>query len=207
MNKAFISILSLILLFLNSCKYKMEVIKDNNLAIKDFSMTHYAKTGERLYQIVSPLSTFNNKTQVYELEQTLIKFFEKDKNKYIVNSNKATLLNNNQFLKLNGDVLIIDNSDDKSLIKAEVFYWDINKSEFILEGNVNLINNYINLISSKASLNKKNNIIKFYKPVQYNYKNINTKYKISADNAYYDLNNNSVTFKSGEDRVKSSITF
>ena len=73
-----------------------------------------------------------------------------------------------------------------------------------------LNNKNLDLLSSKAFLNKDSNIVKFSKPVKYNYKNKkSTNYRIRSENAYYDLSNESLIFKSESDkgRVKSKINF
>tara|TARA_B100000945_G_C19911800_1_gene381004 strand:- start:75 stop:512 length:438 start_codon:yes stop_codon:yes gene_type:complete len=144
------------------------------------------------------------------LDKTKIIFYEKKNVKYTVNSNKAQLLNN-EIIKLTGNIEIVDISDDKNIINADSFYWDIKNSNFILEGNVRLNNKNVDLISSKAFLNKNSNILKFFKPVKYNYKSNknNSNYNISSENAYYDLSNESLIFKSDSEmeRVKSKITF
>ena len=172
-------------------------------------MNQYSSNGEHLYSINSPESTFNQKAQIYKLDRTIIKFFQKDKITYIINADNSSLLNNKKILKLFGNVKITDNEDSKTIIKAEKFFWDINKSNFVLDGNVVLENKYIYLSSSKAFLNKEADLIEFFNPVKYKYSNIVNResYNISSENAYYDLKNKTVIFKSNKERVKTKITY
>ena len=85
----------------------------------------------------------------------------------------------------------------------------LKKNQFTLIGDVVLNNNSINIESSKAVLNKKENIIKFFKPVKYRYLNNSStlNYKVKADNAYYDLNKKTLLFESKNERIKSKINF
>tara|TARA_B100001109_G_scaffold207562_1_gene174865 strand:- start:1497 stop:1976 length:480 start_codon:yes stop_codon:yes gene_type:complete len=156
----------------------------------------------------TPYSVFNQTNQSYKLNKTNIKFFESENVKYNINSDSAKLLNN-KFLELKGNVEINDFNNDKTIIKSNNLFWDIDKSEFILEGNVSLVNNIINLSSSKALFDKEEDIIMFYKPIKYNYKDEDgvRKYNISSENAYYNISTKDVIFKSINDKVKSRIVF
>jgi len=53
------------------------------------------------------------------------------------------------------------------------------------------------------------NIIEFFNPVKYIIKNENNenKYEINSENAYYNLTTESVSFRSKDKRVKSTINF
>ena len=144
----------------------------------------------------------------YLLKKTNIKFFDKEDVKYNVNSDSAMLLNN-KFLELKGNVEINDFNNNKTIIKSNNLFWDIDKSEFILEGEVSLVNNIINLSSSKALFDKNDDIILFYNPIKYNYKDEEgiRKYNISSENAYYNISTKDVIFKSKDDKVKSKLIF
>ena len=212
MNKLKFLLIILSVLFISSCKNNTSRNKEVNLIVNDFNMSQLSNLGEKLYVITSPISKFNKQSQIYLLDKTKIIFYEDKNVKYIVNSNTAKLLNH-EIINLNGNIEIVDVSDDKNIINADNFYWDLKKSNFILEGNVRLNNKNVDLLSSKAFLNKNSNIVKFFKPVKYNYKNNNnnnnTNYKITSENAYYDLSNESLIFKSEskKERVKSKINF
>ena len=86
---------------------------------------------------------------------------------------------------------------------------NIENSEFLLVGNVKFENNSITLSSNKAILNKTNNIIEFFNPVQYkvNDSNSETSYEVKSQNAYYNFNTKSVRFSSKGERVRSTIYF
>ena len=197
-----------IYLLLSSCGSSIRKI-DSNLSIDDFSMTHFENNGDKLYAISSPKSVFKKDVQIYKLDTTKILFYEDNKVNYIINSKKSSLLNNNKDIKLEGDVRLFDLNNKTNTITANKAFWNINKYEFILIGDVILNNNSINLISSKAVFDKKENVIKFFQPVKYRYLNTSSKlnYKVKADNAYYDLNKKTLLFESKKERIKSNLNF
>ena len=208
MNRIFYLICILSSLFLSSCNVSTKKITKSVLIIEDFNLNHYSKNGSKLYMLETPYSVFNQTDQSYLLNKTSIKFFDKENVKYNVNSDSAILLNN-KLLELKGNVEINDFNNDKTIIKSNNFIWNTDKSEFILEGNVSLVNNIINLSSSKALLDKKEDIIMFYNPVKYNYKDEDNirKYNISSENAYYNISTKNIIFKSINDKVKSKLVF
>ena len=101
----------------------------------------------------------------------------------------------------------------KSLIKKDDklysnnFIWNIEKSEFLLVGNVKFKNSSITLSSDKAILNKTDNIIEFFNPVKYKVNNNKGGYEVNSQNAFYNINTKSVTFTSKEKGVRSKIYF
>ncbi len=208
MNKLFYLICILFSFLLSSCNVNTKRVNKSILTIEKFNLNHYSKNGSKLYMLETPFSVFNQTDQSYLLDKTNIKFFDNENVKYNVNSNSAKLLNN-KFLELKGNVEINDFNNDKTIIKSNSLFWNIGKSEFILEGNVSLINNIINLSSSKALFDKKDDTIIFYNPIKYNYKDENgtRKYNISSENAFYNITTKDVIFKSDNDKVKSKIVF
>ncbi len=203
-----ILILSIYLLLTSGCSKSIRKI-DLNLSIDDFSMTHFNNNGAKLYSISSPKSVFINDTKIYKLDKTEIFLYENNKVNYIINSKISSLLNNNNDIKLEGDVKLYDLNNRENIIKANKAFWNIDKTEFVLIGEVIFNNKSINLSSSKAVLNKNINIIKFFNPVKYRYLN-NTSdlnYKVKADNAYYDIENKTLRFESKNERIKSKINF
>ena len=208
MNKILYLTCILSTIFLSSCTVNTNQKAKSIFIIEKFNLNHFSKNGIKLYTLETPYSVFNQTDQSYLLNKTNIKFFEKENVKYNVNSNSAKLLNN-KFLELKGKVEINDFNIDKTTIKSNNLFWDIEKSEFILEGNVTLENNIINLNSSRALLDKKSDIIIFYNPVKYNYKvkDSTKNYNISSENAFYDFSNKNVIFESKNDKVKSKIVF
>tara|TARA_B100000900_G_scaffold407574_1_gene420470 strand:- start:582 stop:1202 length:621 start_codon:yes stop_codon:yes gene_type:complete len=197
-----------IYLLLSSCSTSIRK-SDSNLSIDDFSMTHFENNGDKLYSISSPKSVYMKDVQIYKLDNTKILFYEDNKLNYIINSKESSLLNNNKDIKLDGNVKLLDLNNNLNKITANTAFWNIDKYEFILIGDVVLNNNSINILSSKAIFNKKENIIKFSKPVKYRYLNTssNLNYNVKADNAYYDLNKNTFLFESKNERIKSNINF
>ena len=208
MNKLFYLICILFSFLLSSCNVNTKRVNKSILTIEKFNLNHYSQNGSKLYMLETPYSVFNQTDQSYLLEKTNIKFFNKEKIKYNVNSDSAKLLNN-KILELKGNIEINDFNNDKTIIKSNNLFWDINKSEFILEGNVSLLNNIIKLSSSKALFDKKEDIIIFYNPIKYNYKDEDgiRKYNISSENAYYNILTKDVIFKSKNDKVKSKLVF
>ncbi len=196
-----------IYLLLSSCTTSIKKI-DSNLAIDDFSMTQFEINGDKSYAISSPKSLFIKDIQIYKLDKTEILFYEENKVSYIINSLKSSLLNNKN-IELEGNVRLYDQNNKANTINANKAFWNIDKYEFTLIGDVILNNNSINIESSKAVLNKKENIIKFFKPVKYRYLNNSStlNYKVKADNAYYDLNKKTLFFESKNERIKSKINF
>ena len=208
MNRIFYLIFIISSLFISSCNVNTKKTNKSVLIIEDFNLQHYSKNGSKLYMLETPYSVLNQTDQSYLLNKTNIKFFDQENVKYNVNSDSAMLLNN-KFLELKGNVKINDFNNNKTIIKSNNLFWDIDKSEFILEGNVSLVNNIINLSSSKALFDKKDDIILFYNPIKYNYKDEEgiRKYNISSENAYYNISTKDVIFKSKDDKVKSKLIF
>ena len=196
-----------IYLLLSSCSTFIKKT-DSNLAIDDFSMTQFEINGDKSYAISSPKSLFIKDIQIYKLDKTEILFYEENKVSYIIKSLKSSLLNNKD-IELIGNVRLYDLNNKANTINANKAFWNIDKYEFTLIGDVILNNDSIKVESSKATLNKNVNIIKFFKPVKYRYLNnsSNLKYKVKADNAYYDLNKKTLFFESKNERIKSKINF
>ena len=208
MNRIFYLICIASSLFISSCNVSTKKTNKSVLIIEDFNLNHYSKNGTKLYTLNTPYSVFNQTDQSYLLNKTNIKFFDNEKVKYNVSSDSAKLFNN-KFLELKGNIEINDFNNDKTIIKSNNLFWDIDKSKFILEGNVSLVNNIINLSSSRALFDKNDDIIIFYNPIKYNYKDEEgiRKYNISSENAYYNISTKDVIFKSNNDKVKTKIVF
>ena len=208
MNKFFYLFCIISSFFISSCNVSTKKVDKSILIIEKFNLNHYSKNGSKLYMLETPYSVFNQTDQYHLLKKTNIKFFDKKNVKYNVNSDSAKLLNN-KYIELIGNVEINDFKNDKTIIKSNNLFWHIDKSEFTLEGNVSLVNNIINLNSSKALLDKKDDIIMFYNPVKYNYKDKDNirKYNISSENAYYNISTKNIIFKSINDKVKSKLVF
>ena len=207
MNKLIRFLTLMIIFLLSSCRINTSIEDNLTLKIDDFTMNQFSEDGEKIYTIISPKSNLDKTTFVYELDTVEVIFYEEDKETYLLTADYATLDNN--LLTLHGNVKIKDIEDLDSIIKSNYLYWDMKKSLITLEGNVFLEDPFINLYSSKAILNQDSDIIKFFNPVQYKYKDSTNQidFEVSSDNAFYDLNEKKMTFSSDGDRVRSTLFF
>ena len=176
--------------------------------IDSLDMNIFSKRGGKIYSITSPISSYDNVELKFELKKPIINIFNGGITKYIISSQESTLSDNNKLLKLKGNVkLKIFNKDD-DILYADKFIWNIENTNYLLEGNIRFENKNIILNSGKAILGS-DNIIEFFNPVKYIIKDENNenKYEINSENAYYNLNTESVSFKAKDKRVKSIIYF
>ena len=176
--------------------------------IDSLDMNIFSKKGDKIYSITSPDSSYNIGELKFELKKPTINIFKGEKAKYIINSEESTLSDNNKLLKLKGNIILKTLKQDEDILFADNFTWNIEETNYLLEGNIRFENQNIILYSSKAKLGQ-NNIIEFFNPVKYIIKGDNkeNKYEIKSENAYYNLNTESVSFKSKNKRVKSIIYF
>ena len=186
------------------------VIEENKVIqkIDSLDMNIFSKKGDKIYSITSPNSSYNSSKLIFELKKPTINIFKGEEIKYIIISEESTISNNNKLLKLKGNVKLKTLTQDKDILYADNFIWNIEETNFLLEGNIRFENQNIILNSSKAKLGK-DNIIEFFNPVKYVIKDVNNgnQYEINSENAYYDLNTESVSFKAKDKRVKSIIYF
>ena len=207
MNKLYISLI-LIPILTYGCRIK-DI--DNNIytqSIDSFTMNIFSSKGNKIFTIKSPFSSYNKKNNIFNLKDTTIYLFKDNEPQYIINSDNSKL-SNNKLLELKGNVLLKTLLRENDVIYANSFTWNIDNSEYLLTGNVKFENNTIALSSNKAILNKGNDIIEFFNPVKYIIKSRANKnsYEINSENAYYDINTKSVSFRSIEKRVRSKIYF
>jgi len=176
--------------------------------IDSLDMTIFSERGDKLYSITSPNSSYDNNELKFELKKPIINIFNGEETKYIISSEESTLLDNNKLLKLKGNVKLKTLKKDEEILYADNFIWNIEKTNYLLEGNIRFENKNIILNSGKAILGP-DNIIEFFNPVKYIIKDENNenKYEINSENAYYNLNTESVSFKAKDKRVKSIIYF
>jgi len=186
------------------------VMEENKVIqkIDSLNMNIFSKSGDKIYSITSPNSSYNNIELKFELKKPIINIFKGDEIKYIISSEESTLSDNNKLLKLNGNVKLKTFDQDQDVLYADNFIWNIEETNYLLEGNVRFENQNIILNSGKAKLGS-DNIIEFFNPVKYILKdgNNDNKYEINSENAYYNLNTESVSFKANDKRVKSIIYF
>jgi len=176
--------------------------------IDSLDMNIYSKSGDKIYSITSPNSIYNNNELRFELKNPTINIFNGEVTKYIINSDYSILSDNNKLLKLNGNVKLKTLEQDQDFLYADNFIWDIEENSYLLDGNIRFENNNIILNSGKAKLGA-DNIIEFFNPVKYIIKDDNNdnKYEINSENAFYNLNTESVIFKAKDKRVQSIIYF
>ena len=176
--------------------------------IDDLEMKIFSKNGEIIYSINSPYSSYDKNKVKFQLQKTTINIFNGEKIKYIINSDKSTLSDNNKLLKLTGNVKLRTLDQDEDFLYADNFIWNIDETNYLLEGNIRFENKNIILNSTKAKLGL-DNIIEFFNPVKYIIKDENNenKYEINSENAYYNLNTESVSFEAKDKRVRSIIYF
>ena len=194
--------------FILGCK--SNVVEESKFVqkIDNLNMNIYSNLGEKIFSINSPSSSFDKEENSFKLKKTTINLFEDKKRKYIINSNESKLTNNNKILELTGNVELRTLSQDNDIMYADIFTWVINDSTYLLTGNVRFENKNITLSSDKATLNQ-DNIIEFFNPVKYTFKNNNNnnEYEITSENAFYNLTSKSVSFRSKNKKVISKIYF
>ena len=186
------------------------VIEENKVIqkIDSLDMNIFSKSGDKIYSITSPNSIYNINELKFKFKKPTINIFKGEETKYIISSDESTLSDNNKLLKLNGNVKLKTLEEDEEILYADKFIWNIEETNYLLEGNIRFENQNIILNSGKAKLGS-DNIIEFFNPVKYIIKDENNdnKYEINSENAFYNLNTESVSFKAKDKRVKSIIYF
>ncbi|MBO8243814.1 LPS export ABC transporter periplasmic protein LptC [Prochlorococcus marinus XMU1411] len=186
------------------------VIDENKVKqkIDSLDMTIFSKSGDKIYSITSPNSSYDNIELKFELKKPTINILNGEETKYIISSEESSLSDNNKLLKLKGNVKLKTLKKNGDILYADNFIWNLENNNYLLEGNIRFENQNIILNSGKAILDA-DNIIEFFNPVKYIIKDENNenKYEINSENAYYNLNTKSVSFKSKDSRVKSIIYF
>ena len=195
-------------LFMLGCA--QNVIDENKIVqqIDSLDMTIFSKSGDKIYSISSPNSSYDNINLEFNLKNPIINILNGEETKYIISSEESSLSNNNKLLKLKGNVKLKTFKKDGDILYADNFIWNIENTNYLLEGNIRFENQNIILNSGKAILGS-DNIIEFFNPVKYIIKDENNenKYEINSENAFYNLNTESVSFEAKDKRVKSIIYF
>ncbi len=195
--------------FIIGCTFN--VIEDDKEILKkidSLNMNIFSNRGDKIYSITSPNSTYDKIKLEFNLKKTTISIFDGENIKHIINSDSSTLSNNNKNVELNGNVELRSLNQDNDFLNGDNLIWNINESKYELIGNVRFENTNIIMSSNKAILDQ-DNIIKFFNPVKYIIKGDNNenKYEINSENAYYDLNLDSLSFEAKEKRVRSKVYF
>ena len=195
-------------IFIFGCS--QDVIDGNKVIqkIESLNMNIFSKRGNKIYSIISPNSKYDKVKLEFNLKRTTINIFDGEDIKFIINADSSTLLNNNKLVKLNGNVELRSLNQSNDLLYGDKLIWNINESKYELTGNVRFENRNILLNSNKAIMSKEN-IIEFFNPVEYIIKDDNNenKYKIKSENAYYNIETESLSFKSKDKRVRSKVYF
>ena len=208
MNNLYKSILILPIFLIGCAPNIIEEKKDFAKEINSLDLNIFSKNGEKKYTITSPHSIYDNFKNEFQFQKTTINIFKGDQTEYIINSDKATLSDNNKILELEGNIEIKTINQEDDYLFADNFIWNIDETNYLLTGNIKFENKNVILTSGKAKMGS-DNIIEFFNPVKYIIKEKNTdnKYEINSDNAYYNLNTESMSFKAKDKRVKSIIYF
>ena len=186
------------------------VVEENKVIqkIDSLDMNIFSNAGEKIYSVKSPYSTYDKTNQKFQLRKTTINIFKGEETKYIIDSDESSLSDNNKHLELKGNVKMITINQEDEILYADSFSWNIDETYYLLKGNIRFENKNIILNSEKATLGT-DNIIEFYNPVKYIIKDGNNekKYEINSENAFYNINTESVSFSAKEERVRSKIYF
>jgi len=176
--------------------------------INNLNLNIFSNNGDKKFSIASPYSTYNNFINKFQFQKTTINIFQEGENKFIINSDKATLSDNNKVIELEGNIKLKTINEDEDYLFADNFIWNIDETNYLLTGNIRFENKNVILTSEKAKMGT-DNIIEFFNPVKYIIKDIenDNRYEINSENAYYDLNTESMSFKARDKRVKSIIYF
>ena len=186
------------------------LIEENKVTkqIDSLELNIFSKNGDKKYSITSPYSIYDNVINKFQFQKTTINIFQDDKIKYILNSDESTFSRNNKILELKGNVELKTINEDEDYLFADNFIWNIDKTQYLLTGNIRFENKNVILTSGKAVLGL-DNVIEFFNPVKYIIKDDSNKnkYEINSENAYYDINQESLSFEAKEKRVRSIINF
>ena len=186
------------------------VIEENKVTqkIENLDIKIFSQNGDKIYSITSPYSTYNNIENKFQLKKTYINLFKGKEIKYIIESDESTLSDNNKLLKLKGNVKLKTVRQNEDVLEGDNFIWKLEENEYLLVGNIKFENNDMILNSAKAKLSK-DDIIEFFNPVKYIIKdeNNNNRSETKAENAYYNIKKESLSFGSNDKRVRSIINF
>ena len=204
-----INILKFLLpIFILGCS--QNVVDENRVIqkINSLDMNVFSNTGDKIYSITSPDSKFDKIKLVFNLKRTTINIFKGEDIKYIIDSESSRLLDKNKIVELKGNVKLRSLNQNNDYLFGDNLTWNINESKYELFGNVRFENRNVSLYSNKAIL-RRDNIIEFFNPVKYIMKDDdnNKKYEINSENAFYNIDKESLSFKAKDKKVRSIIYF
>ena len=195
-------------IFIIGCAPNIIEKKDFTKEINNLDLNIFSENGEKKYTITSPYSIYDNFKNKFQFQKTTINIFQDDKIKYVINSDESSLSRNNKILELKGNVKLKTTNQDEDFLFADNFVWNIDESNYLLTGNIMFENKNVVLKSGQAKM-ASDNIIEFFNPVKYIIKDDNNekRYETNSENAYYDMNKESLSFSSKSKRVSSKIYF
>ena len=120
--------------------------------IESLDMTIFSKSGDKIYSITSPNSSYDNIELKFEIKKPIINILNGEVTKYIISAEESTLSDNNKLLKLKGNVKLKTLKKDEDILFADKFIWNIEMTNYLLEGNIRFENQNIILNSGKAIL-------------------------------------------------------
>ena len=186
------------------------VIQEKEVAkeINSLDLNIFSNNGKKNFSISSPYSIYDNFKNNFQFKKTTINIYQDEKIKYIIDSDESSLSRNNKVLELQGNVKLKTINQDEDYLFADNFIWNIDEGNYLLTGNIKFENKNVILKSGKAKL-ASNNIIEFFNPVKYIIKDENneTRYETNSENAYYDIDQVSLSFSAKSKRVSSKIYF
>ena len=176
--------------------------------IESLNMNIFSKEGDKIYSIRSPNSKYDNVQLKFNLKRTTINIFDGEVIKYVINSDSSTISNNNKIVELNGNVELKSLNKDNEILYGDNLIWNVDESKYELMGNIKFESTKVLLYSNKAILDK-DKIIEFFNPVKYIIKDENNEkqYEINSENAFYNIDTESLSFSAKEKRVRSKIYF
>ena len=107
--------------------------------IDSFDMTIFSKSGNKIYSITSPNSSYDNVKLKFDLKKPIINILNGEETKYIVSSEDSSLSDNNKILKLKGNVKLKTLKKDGDILYADNFIWNIENTNYLLEGNISCL--------------------------------------------------------------------
>ncbi len=128
------------------------IIDENKVIqkIDSLDMTIFSQSGDKIYSITSPNSSYDNIELKFELKKPIINILNGKETKYIISSEESSLSDNNKLLKLKGNVKLKTPKTDGHILYADNFTWNIENTNYLIEGNIRFENQNIILISGKA---------------------------------------------------------
>jgi len=118
------------------------VIEENKVIqkIDSLDMNIFSKKGDKIYSITSPNSSYDNIELKFELKKPIINILNGKETKYIITSEESTLSDNNKLLRLKGNVKLKTLKKDGDFLYADNFIWNIENTNYLLEGNIRFEN-------------------------------------------------------------------